>query len=300
MNPQWPPGEQANIQQIVREFCTDVSEITFIEHGHDNLVACVNREFVFRFPRNEQAAKRLAFEVELLEKLKGKIRSVPIAEVVKTSGAPPYAVMRFVEGEHLDGEIAQMTDEEQEAVGRQLAEFIAEFPGAISANELMSLREKAGVVGLRENWQQYFQRVFAGQLPDERLKTIVGEYYLTWLQYVGQEDASLPIHDDLHPSNILFVGSRVSAVLDFADATTGSIEEEMRGLYRMGDKVLRVAIARYQELTGRSVDYDHVRVWVVTNELARFTRYFGEGKTDYPIFKLAQANLRHWLPNFPL
>jgi len=186
-------------------------------------------------------------------------------------------------------------------IGRQLAEFVAEFSRVVSPAEINKLRKSSGVKDARATWKQYFQQVFFDQpLPDKRLKPIVEEYYAKWRELTAKELATFSIHDDLHPANVLFAGGKVTAILDFSDATVGSIEEEMRGVYRMGDVVARTAISHYQHLTDHVLDYENVKVWAIMNDLVRFTRYLGDGQTDQPMFLLARQNLRRWTKDFPL
>lgn len=294
--------DRTAIEQIIRQHEPVVEEITYIDHGHDNLVVCVNQRLVFRFPRNEQAVRRLQFEVALLQYLKGKITAIPSPELLEMSNAPVYAITTYRHGSHLtQEEIERLSDEDQAAIGRALAEFIVQFTEAIPAEKLMELRKQAGLIGMEETWSEYFERLFLRMpLPNEKLAPYVQQYYATWKNYHQAELATFAIHDDLHPANILFNGPVVSAVLDYGDANIGSAEEEMRGLYRMGNQVLSAAIARYNELTGRSISLEHIRIWAIMNDLARFTRYLGEQNTTHPAFLRAQDNLREWLPDFPL
>jgi aminoglycoside 2''-phosphotransferase len=294
--------DRAALEGIIRQYEPSVQEISYIDHGHDNLVVVVNNKLVFRFPRNDVAARRLEFEIALLQLVKGKITAVPTPDLLEVSTTPLYAVMAYREGMHLtQTEIEALTDDEQTMIGRKLAEFMVQFSNAISGEQLMRLRKEAGLIGIEESWPEYFDRLFRRMpLPNERLAPIVDEYYGTWKNYIQAEQGRYAIHDDLHPANILFTGPSVSAVLDFGDANVGTAEEEMRGLFRMGDQVLQATIDRFHELTGRSIQYEHIRIWGIMNDLARFVRYLGEQRTTHPAFLRAQTNLREWIPNFPL
>jgi aminoglycoside 2''-phosphotransferase len=296
------PAFQHQTEAAILEFCKDVRQITYIEHGADNIVALVNEEYVFRFPRNPDAAMRLTFETALLQKIGNTIQAVSIPHLAKVHRQPLYTVSHYIAGEHMTGaQIQLLTEEEQVALGKKIAEFIAQLNQSVSSLEVQRLRTAAGVDTLRERWDVYFERLFVTEpLPNEKLRPIVAEYYAIWRDYVSREQYTYAIHDDLHVNNLLFVGTQLNGVVDFSETNVGSIEEELRWLYPMGDVVLRSAIFRYQELTGNTVDQNHIRVWVVVQELAAYIKRLSAQDTESPHFLRAQEYLRKWIANFPL
>lgn len=302
MESKWLATDRAAAEQIIRQHVTDIQEITYIDHGHHNLVISVNRTHVFRFPRDEKSSKRLQLETALLQHLQGKITAVPIPEVIAVSGMPFYVVLKYLDGECLTAEQIQfLSEDEQKLAGRTLAEFSEQFNRVAPAELLARLRHETGVEAIDEAWPDFFKRVFVGEpLPNERLKPVVEKYYGIWKDYTATEEHNFAIHDDLHPANVVFIGPKISGVLDFGNAYVGSVEGEMRGLYRMGETVLGAALNRYQELTGRHIEHEHVRIWVITSELAIYVHYFAKEQTAHPAFLRAEANLRKWIPDFPL
>jgi aminoglycoside 2''-phosphotransferase len=286
----------------IRQFCKEATNIDFIEHGADNVIAVVNEEYVFRFPRNDASAKRLYFETALLQKIGKQLPAVQVPELIQVHTQPFYSVAKYIEGEHLDGrQIQALSTDEQIAVGNQIAKFSTQLNHAISGLEVQRLRNEARIDGLEEPWETYFERIFIKErLPNEKLRPIVQQYYQLWKEYVKQEQRMYAIHDDLHPSNLLFVGPQLGGIVDFGDTNTGSIEEEFRWLYSMGDIVLKAAIEHYQQLTGQVVNGDHVRVWAIMHELSSFTSRLAREDTEAYPFKRSQEHLRSWIPNFPL
>ena len=290
------------VETAILTYCKEVHELSYVEHGEDNIIALVNREYAFRFPRNERAARRLVYETALLQKVKGKVDVVPIPELVEVHTKPLYNVAKFISGDHLTApQVKALSQNEQQAIGDAIGRFMYQFNQAISGLEVRRLRTEANVDALDEPWPVYFQRLFAGTwLPNDKLRPVVAEYYGAWKQQVAQEQNTFAIHDDLHPSNLLFTGPKLSGILDFGDANTGSIESELRWLYIMGDIVLRAAADRYQQLSGATIAYDHIRVWAIMHELSTFTSRLAKQQTDTFPFKRAYENLRNWVPNFPM
>jgi aminoglycoside 2''-phosphotransferase len=298
------PNFQKEVQTAIAGYFkeTALTELDYIEHGNDNFVVLVNKQLVFRFPRSEKKARRIAFETAILQKAKGKISSVDIPELVQVHTAPLYLVAKYVEGEHLTADhIKAFSEPDQQAVGVQVAEFIHQFNQAISGLEIRRLRTEAGVDGLEEPWANYFVRLFDhSRLPNEKLRPIVDKYYPLWHDYAMHEQNNYAIHDDLHLANLLFTGNKLSGVVDFGDTNCGSIESELRWLYLMGETVVRAAVDHYQALAGVQLNYDHIRVWAIMHELSTFTDRLARQQTDVYPFKRAQQNLRNWIPGFPL
>lgn len=286
----------------IRSYAKDVDEITFVEHGADNVVAIVNEAFVFRFPRNNDAAKRLYFETALLQKIGKRLQVLQVPELLQVHTQPFYTVARYIEGQHLNGKaIVTLTEDEQAAIGQKIAAFSAQLNQAVSGLEIRRLRVEAGVEGLDEPWDAYFDRLFVRErLPNEKLRPIIEQQYALWKELVKHEERNYAIHDDLHPSNLLFEGPVLQGVVDFGDANAGSIEEELRWLYSMGDIVLHAAIDHYQQLAGVTVAYDHVKQWAIMHELSTFTTRLARQDTESFPFHRSQEHLRSWIPGFPL
>ncbi|HEU4914754.1 MAG TPA: aminoglycoside phosphotransferase family protein [Candidatus Saccharimonadales bacterium] len=301
-----PTLEDSNFMQqadaAIRAFSRDVQEITFIEHGADNVVAVVNHAYVFRFPRNDDAAKRLYFETALLQRIGAQLRTVQVPELVQVHTRPFYTVAKYIEGEHLNGKTIQtLSEDEQTAIGKRVAMFSAELNQAISGLEVRRLRAESGVDNLDEPWDVYFDRLFVkDRLPNEKLRPIINQQYALWKDLVRHEQLGYAIHDDIHPSNLLFEGPVLRGVIDFGDTNTGSIEQEFRWLLSMGDTVLRAAIDYYRQSTGANVAYDNVKQWAIMHELSTFTTRLARQDTDSFPFNRARDHLRSWITEFPL
>ncbi len=302
LNTVYDPSFQREAQEAILEHVKEINEIDYVEHGSDNIVVIVNKELVFRFPRTQDKARRIAYETAILQKTKGKITAVAVPELVKVHTAPLYLVAKYIHGDHYTAEeITQLSEPEQQAIGVKLAEFIHQFNISISGLEVRRLRNEAGVEGLDEPWPKYFVRLFEqGRLPNDKLRSVVNEYYNLWKDYAAHEQNIFAIHDDLHLANLLFNGSTLTGIVDFGDVNTGSIESELRWIYSMSEIVLRAAIDHYQSISGNHLNVDHIRVWAIMHELSTFTDRLARQQTSSYPFQRAQQNLRSWIPNFPL
>jgi aminoglycoside phosphotransferase (APT) family kinase protein len=290
------------VDAAIRQFCKQVEDVSFIEPSGDNVVVVANHQYVFRFPRDNDAAKRLYFETALLQKIGKQLSDIQVPELVQVHTQPFYVVAKYIEGDHLsDAEVQALTPDAQIAIGQKIAAFSAQLNNAISGLEVRRLRTEAGVDNLEEPWAPYFERLFKRErLPNEKLRVVIEEHYQLWRDFVTHEQSNYAIHDDLHPRNLLFLGAQLHGIVDFGDANTGSIEEEFRWLYGMGDVVLKAAAEHYLQLTGVSVNIDHVREWAIMHELSTYTARLSNQDTESFPFLRAQDHLRAWLPTFPL
>jgi aminoglycoside 2''-phosphotransferase len=297
-NPEFVQLAETAISQYVKE----VHELTYVEHGTDNLVALVNKEYVFRFPRNNQSAVRIAYETAVLQIIKGKINVTRIPEAIEVHTLPLYIVSGYIHGDHLSGkEMQALPESEQALIGQTLAQFIHQLNQAISGLQVRRLREESMVNRLDEPWEQYFERIFVrGPIPNDKLVPVVQEQYALWKDLTAHEQNTYAIHDDLHPGNLLFENGTLTGIVDFGDVNTGSIESELRWTYLMGDTIVHAAIDHYKALTGVEIDYHRVRIWAVMHQLAYFTTRLARQETETYLFKRAQECLRAWIPNFPL
>ncbi|MBI2589245.1 aminoglycoside phosphotransferase family protein [Candidatus Saccharibacteria bacterium] len=282
--------------ELIKSHEPTAGDIEFVEHGYDNIVAVVDRQKVFRFPRTEVDKYRLWFEAELLQKMAGKIPKTP--RVIRLNQRPFYAVYSYLPGNHLsEEEIGGLSAKDQAEIGNQLADFIASFNKLISPSEVLSLRSSSGLAAQpgEETWPIYLKRVLGdSSFPSNpKIEQLAKDYYQKWLN-LKDDLPIITVHDDLHAGNLLFSDGQISGIFDFGNASAGTATQEMRNILRLGDDVLRASISRYQDLTGQTVDPEKARFWMIVNDLASICLRLLDGKTDAPGFARAQKNLKKW------
>jgi aminoglycoside phosphotransferase (APT) family kinase protein len=298
-NPQIITDQQA-AEEVIHSECIDAHEVHFINHGYHNLIAAIDEQYVFRFPRSTQTLGRFEFELEVLQALDGKL-TIQTPHVLKKSFEPAYAMLRYIPGQELQNkQLRSLADEDQRAIGEQLTQFVRELNQAISTDEMKSLHNRTNAQKTLEPWTAYLQRIFAPKQEDQTLQTIIDSHYSAWQAVVAKDRPQIVVHDDIHSGNLLFENNRLSGVLDFEHATVGTIEQEFRYLYRQGGGVLSYAIAAYERAAGQTIDTDDIRVWAITTELAAFVRRLNSGDTSHDSFQRTRAKLRHWIKDFPL
>ena len=289
--------EQA--ERIVREHYPHAKEITFIEHGFSNLIARIDGQVIFRFPRDEKRAERCIFEMSLLQRLEGALS--PIPTVIQMHRDPVYAITSRLPGNHLSARVmSTMPPSDQARIGRQLADFVYALEQAITPTEVHDLQQQTNVIHSLETWAQHLSNVFAKPQANGGLQRLVEEYYPQWQRLIIQEPMRLTVHGDLHESNLLFDGTTLTGVLDFEFTEVGSIEQEMRLFYPFGEGVLQAAVQRYFERSGVHANLEYIRLWIITTELATLCNRINLGDETHAAYVRARDHLRTWLPDFPL
>lgn len=290
-----------HVRRVIRSEGVIGEDVTIVQSGSDNNIVLVGDSLTLRYPRTKNAVKRLAFEADILQKLHGHIKTLQVPVVRQVFHNPAAMSLVYIAGGHLtDDQIRGLPNSQQQSIGNAIADFLVEFQSILSGSEVQTLRQKHGIDTIDEPWGRYFERLFEKiPLADERIRPLVNQYYAEWRHNIVTEDRSEAIHDDLHTGNLLFIGERLTAILDFGDVNKGGVEEELRWLYGMGEEVLSAAIKRYYVLTSQKIDIQHVRVWAIMHELSTYaSRLLDDDTSSYP-FKRATAHLRQWLTDFP-
>lgn len=286
-------------RQIVQDLYPDAHRIEFIEHGYDNIVALVDSNFAVRFPRSNEAFIRSQYEKSILTKLDA-INAVKIPKLLEEHDDPSYLVTSFVAGVHQSiEEINQFSTDELSAFGRVVGTFAHELHSSISVSDEQNFRANAELGDqFEESWGDYFTRVVAhGTFMSPEQTAIAEKYYQQWKNFEDGGNVQVVVHDDLHTHNMLFEGKKLVGVLDFAGASIGTAEQELRQLYRINEQAMHAAIETYQELSGQKLDVEAIKTWAVMRELGAYSRRLGNGETDHPGFTRTCEYLNRWLPS---
>lgn len=288
--------EQA--RQIVTERYPDARRIEFIEHGYDNVVALVDTTVAVRFPRNHAAYVRSLYGRAILAKLDG-FHTVVIPRILEQHENPAYLVTSYVPGKHVSvDDMHQFSQTDLMLFGETVSRFAYELHTAMSAEDEIKFRESAQFgEQFEESWGDFFTRVVSdGSFANRDQRRLAATYYEKWRQFESSGKPQAVIHDDLHNDNMLFVQSRLVGVVDFASASIGTAEQELRQLYCINDTVLDAAIHTYEQLAGRQLDREGIEVWAIIREMGVYNRRLTAGDVHHPDFMRACEYLDRWLP----
>lgn len=288
--------EQA--RQIVHRRYPDARRIEFIEHGYDNVVALVDTNYAIRFPRHYEAYVRSQYEKAILPKLTA-ITAVAVPKLLESHQNPPYLVTAYVLGHHLTADaINTLPPDEQAAFGSAVGRFAYQLHTSIAVQDQQELREKLGLEQqFDQSWAEYFKHdVAEGVFAVPEQAVIAKTMYDSWQKLAASDLLPVVVHDDLHLDNMLFSGTQLVGIVDFGEANVGSPEQEFRQLYRLNKTVLKAAVATYQDLSGRQLNSEAIKVWAIMQELGAYSRRLSARQTDHPSFIRSCTNLDIWFP----
>ena len=281
-------------KQITAALYPNARKFNLIDHGYDNLVILVDNVYAVRFPRKEGAYRRSLYERLVLEELEA-IQDVSIPKVLSVHANPPYLVTSFVHGIHLSTqEVREFPATLRHQLGVDIANFAYSMHSILSVDEATNLRHKFNLdLQVEEPWNVYIKKKLLDYtFPTTEQDTIAKEYYTLWKQLRGQ---AVVIHDDLHLENLLFQDQKLYGVLDFGDTTIGTVEQELRQLFRIDESVAKSAAERYSRLVNRPIDLEAMKTWAIVQELAVYSDRLSSKNTKEQAFARASNNLNAWL-----
>ncbi|WP_225771115.1 phosphotransferase family protein [Inquilinus sp. Marseille-Q2685] len=234
------------------------SDFRLLAESWDSTAVEADGRLVFKFPRNEAAARRLRKEATLLAVIRPAV-SLPVPDLVLEEGPPLFSRHSKIPGEHLLTEhYAELPEEARRRLAEDLAGFYAELHGldldrmaaAGAEPEAWGAAEEIGakaLPALKPELRQTAQRLLAayGRLPPDPHGTIYGFF-------------------DGHGWNMAFDHDRqrLNGIYDFADSGIGPLHQEfIYSSFVSPDLTARV-VAAYEQLTGHALD--HRRIAILT------------------------------------
>ncbi|HEY0605684.1 MAG TPA: phosphotransferase [Herpetosiphonaceae bacterium] len=235
----------------------DLRSLHIVEEGWDSRVAVVDDTWIFRFPRNAEAAAQLAIERALLPALAARLPlPIPDFSYACASSTPPelpFVGYRMIAGAPLSRSVLDATESTiRSAVARQLAEFLQvlhSFPTGEAQRLAPTLRGLDRTIFAAE-YAQIQQQIFPLLSAQERT-WIAGVYAIADDDAVWHFQPVL-VHNDLTVPHILFDSAtqQLAGVIDFGDVALGDPAIDLTGLLEYGPVFVDDVIRRY----GRSLD----------------------------------------------
>ncbi len=288
-NPRIIANNKPKIDHIIRKLFQNAQTIRHIEHGYENHIVLVDNKFVIRFPRNEAVWERSKLERYILSQLDSPL----VQSVISYNDNPAYSVLTYLPGQNIsESDFGQLPIVQQQKIGSQIAKFAHTLHTTLNvedfkkeSNKLKAQVDSGGTYAehLREMLHDF-------TFPTPEQDKIAKQFYKSWLAI--KPSKPVVVHDDLHVDNLLFENNELSGVIDFAATCVGTVEQELRQVYRLSDAALTSAAETYEQLAGTPVDIQAARIWAITQELATYARC--HYNPENPAFQRAQAHLKLW------
>jgi aminoglycoside phosphotransferase (APT) family kinase protein len=206
------------VRALLREQFPDLAELplTLLANGWDNTLMRLGDELLIRLPRREAAARLVAVEQQWLPRLAPRL-PLPIPAPVRL-GRPgrtypwPWSIVQYVPGTDAAQETSFDTYEAARALGGFLGSLHRSGPPDAPKNPVRG-------VALQLRDERFHENL---RLAGGSIDTAAAEG--AWRAALDAEPWKYEpvwLHGDLHPANLLVRDSRIVAVVDFGDLTTG-------------------------------------------------------------------------------
>lgn len=276
----------AVIQQLYPQ-----SEVQFLASGEVSDVYLVDGTYTVRFPRLEKKRATLAYEQQILTWLDGKL-DVAIPRVLQSAPDGGYMVATFVEGEVYEPQrVAAFTDDQKVQLGTHLAKFIVQLNQALDVQTVRQAQDK-----LHPDYAEYvsYERYYdeIERIAQASSSPVAKKFlsYATIRERISEESTpQIVVHGDLHAGNLVFEDDELSGILDFGDIGPGTIYDELRPMYSMGEEIVQTVIRQLNGAFG-SIDIASVREYATMHELSVLLR----SNSSQQRVQVARDLLRTW------
>jgi hypothetical protein len=227
--------------------------------------------WIFKFARNAEAEARLRREVVLLAFLKPRI-TMPLPQMVLHEGPVPFSQHLKLQGASLEREdYAALGEGQRNALAMRMAQLYAELHALP-----LSRMQQVGAVGV-DPWMSP-EEIIAGAEPrlPPGYKSFMKRTVSAYRKLSIVSDELIYGYFDGHGWNMAFDHQMglLNGVFDFADSGFGSRHRDLSySNWISADLTLRI-IARYEELTRRSVNRELVMLYSSALRLAELAEGF--------------------------
>lgn len=264
-----------------------------LDSGEMNDMILVDDSEVFRFPRNDESRQRLHYEARVLRRLDGSLVT-PIPKLLHFDQTVPFSVLSYIAGEIYDEKMVRELSKEQKALlAVTLATFMRELNDHLDVPELDNWTKE--LMSEPETWDAYYERIANTQSENPYLACYKSQYEkVTDLRSSVVNVPVIAIHGDLHAGNMLFDNGRLAGLIDFGDCETGTIYNELRPLYSLGEDIVQMVVSELDDALG-DVSLDLVREFTIMHELSVLARSTPEQLIGGSRVRIAQEMLRDLL-----
>lgn len=241
---------------LIRQYVPDftVMSARLLEAGQFNHVLCVDDQWIFRFPKSDYVAQEVGREVNLLQRLQGKL-PLPIPNPTYIAYHPDTHQLEFMGYAMLEGEplwrdkFATLTDE---SILDQLAEEIATFLKVLHSIPPEAIELTETPPDSRQSWQNYFD-AFKTQLFPHMRSDAQADVTHNFEQALADDDlwdfTPHLIHGDFGTGNILYADGHIVGVIDFAFCAVDDPAQDVGALLSSyGETFIERVFAYYPDL----------------------------------------------------
>ena len=199
------------------EYGFNVSDYKVLRESYANLVLLINKEYVFKFPKDSENSKRLKMEIKLLKVLSDS--PVPIPRYIFTNQDcnEKFGSYVFFKGKPIS---------ERKSLSNIMLKQLVDFLNFLHKKEYSMLKGTGINFYTPLFWKIQFedfmnnvrQNIFS--VMDKELQKLIENEFEDFLQNTSAFEPSL-VHGDLYKDNVLVLGNKISAIIDWGYASFG-------------------------------------------------------------------------------
>ncbi len=241
----------------------NIKSVKALKAGWDNFVVEVNKEYIFRFPKNKDFS--LDKEIKILKRLQDKVTlEIPVYEYIGKSSM--FVGYKKIVGSPLSlNAIKSLDGKSRGLLEKDIATFLYEFHSALPIGKIKSL-------GLKKDshyWRPLvIKKNVIGKLKNQDLSDFI-EMILGRYLTMNLDGSSLVVaYNDLHGNNLAFnkKKKRLRGVFDFSDVAIENVAREFCSLFSLDQKLTVGIIKKYEKLSGKAVKLEQVFINAVVGE----------------------------------
>lgn len=236
-----------NLEKIIKKHYPNCSEINLISTGWTNFVYKVksnNKEYFFRFPRNDFFSDALKKEYAFTNFIRGKISfKVPYLRL-KFNKKRPYSIHRGIPGDSLSDCYNDLSCKEKTNLARDISKLVYEF-SQIDYNNFDDINFEQ-VSDFLDNLADVSQNGYDKKVHD-------------YLRSLENKEMMIS-HGDLNPGNLILKNHKLVAIIDFAFAGISSDLVDISRIVGRTPKDFEPYIkSAYEKMFNKKIDSDSLK-----------------------------------------
>ncbi len=237
-----------------------IKSIKIIPHGWDNIVAEINNEYIFRFPRD--AGYKFDKEIHILRILKKNI-TLPIPEIKFIGKKVKYMAYKKIHGVHLTFKLYKsFTAKQKKSLVKDIANFLAELHALFKEQTAQSLGVK---IELPYRNDKKYLCVIA-KIENTKLNEFAQQIFQEIKKIQKQKLKITLLHNDLHLENFVInqKTKKISGIFDFGDVSLGDINLEFYSLFNAPWLIVDV-MKIYEKITKEKLSMKRIITYAKAN-----------------------------------
>jgi len=288
----------STIQSIInRDFpAIETQSIRIIENGWDNLVAEVNNNLIFRFPKDKEC--QFDTEVKVLKILEGKI-SLQIPRIDYLGKSFTYMGYRKILGNDLTKELYKsLNSDQKDQLVFDLANFLFELHTAVSPEDAIKL-------GVRKDdlspYAAAIKSLLGKNVVNTYIKIFAEKTLLEFSDMLTNPFKEVLLHKDVHSNNIAFdkQTEKLNGVFDFGDVIVGDIHIDFSNFFKFGSNFMRKITEKYQEFAGFELNKRRIVIYAYLDSLYDLSKII-EDSLENELYQKTVKRLADWSKNFDI